>query len=142
MKAGDEVFEQANHMGSAVDREEEWRFVMSSVDGLRDISRRIRSTRYLSRKSVRFVRSVSCSFDYFRSLYAFIIVKSPGVIMIECLVAKETRCPMTFPNDVNQANVIQIFEHLYRHHRAKYDYITNDWKEWMNEKEVSWFNEC
>ncbi len=60
-----------------------------------------------------------------------------GASRIKCLASDKTKCSFSFPDALENSNVIQMFEHLYVRDPPIYASITNNLNKWVKEKTVS-----
>lgn len=76
----------------------------------------------------------SWSEEFFVLLFS--IVENASLKKIKCLASNETRCSVTFLNSMDKNNLVEVFTHLYHHHRPHFDHLKEKLNEWIAQHQV------
>ncbi|CAF3407973.1 unnamed protein product [Rotaria socialis] len=63
-----------------------------------------------------------------------LLIKDHNQSSIKCPAADRTSCNITFPDSLDVANVATLLGHTYQFHKPVYEYITESYEAWCEEK--------
>lgn len=69
-------------------------------------------------------------------VFFLLTVENPSLKKVRCLAFNETQCTTTFLHSMDKKYLVEMFTHLYCHHRPHFDHLKENVNDWIAQHEV------